>query len=80
MRENHAAWSEGGDKMNVALTCVCCNQEFTFKVPVERYISWRFGENVQTAFPEMPKEERELFISGTCNSCFQELFGPARPQ
>jgi hypothetical protein len=37
-------------------------------------MSWRAGALVQDAFPEVPKEYREMFISGTCPKCWDDMF------
>ncbi len=39
---------------------------------LERY---KAGELAQRAFPDLPKEQREFLISGTCPECWKDLFG-----
>lgn len=36
---------------------------------------WKSGVLVQKAFPYLKPAERELLISGFCDSCFESMFG-----
>jgi hypothetical protein len=54
--------------------CVCCGEEYTVKVHEEDYEKWKDGELVQVAFPYLTADERELFITGICGICFDDLF------
>ena len=74
MRDNHVAISSGADQLEVVLVCAMCHETYTYVVSFEQYMSWRAGDLVQRAFPDMPREDREMFVSETCNSCFHKLF------
>lgn len=74
MRDNHVAISAGENEIQFVLACAMCHETFTYLVPFEQYMCWRAGELVQRVFPDLPREHREMFISGTCNSCFHRLF------
>lgn len=54
-----------------------CAEIKTVAVPHKGYMAWMLGDaHIQTAMPDVPREERELLISGTCDACFKRLFGP----
>jgi hypothetical protein len=38
-------------------------------------IDWQAGKYIQDAMPYLSKGERELLISGTCDECFDKMFG-----
>ena len=55
--------------------CIWCNTPpEPIKVRVCDLMAWKSGQNIQRAFPEMPKERRELLISGTHSDCWDRLF------
>jgi hypothetical protein len=74
MRDDHAAACHGDGNTSIFTACKMCRGDFTIVVPTGNYLRWLGGVLVQTAFPMMPKEERELLISGTCDKCFKALF------
>lgn len=56
--------------------CVNCGRSYIVLCTEKEYQKWRNGTLIQNAMPEVPKEQRELLISGICNSCWHELFQP----
>lgn len=54
--------------------CLFCRNQTLLDLPDEGYRKWDEGEFVQDAFPDMPAEQRELLISGTCPACWNEQF------
>ena len=58
----------------VAVPCRLCDTVHDLTVNVEGFVSWQAGEFIQDALPELSCDERELLISGTCSTCFDELF------
>ena len=54
--------------------CEQCGHVFKIDVPEAALKAWRDGELIQNAFPTMPKDIRELLISGICGSCFDRIF------
>lgn len=64
------------EKVLIAVGCGDCGKQFAFEVSLNGYESWLAGELIQRAMPELKPEERELFISNTCSTCFDEMFGP----
>lgn len=55
-------------------TCCVCNKADVLTLNRQAVESWQAGEYVQTAFPDMSAEERELLISGTHPACWDTLF------
>jgi len=58
----------------VAVPCRLCDTVHDLTVNVEGFVNWQAGEFIQEALPELSCDERELLISGTCSTCFDELF------
>jgi len=56
-------------------TCFVCNKG-SEPIPVNKvdFQLWRSGTLIQIAFPEMPKETRELLISGVHPECWETLW------
>ena len=59
----------------IQIGCTCCGMDHLIGASLTGYQSWRAGAFVQEAFPEVPKEYREMFISGTCPECWERMFG-----
>lgn len=58
------------------IPCPNCGSYKTLLVNKNAYRAWRSGElTIQSAFPDMPKEDRERLITGLCPKCWKELFG-----
>ena len=55
--------------------CWKCLETYTIEVSAEGYAEWQGGELIQEALPELSAGERELLLSGTCDPCWDELFG-----
>lgn len=57
------------------IKCKYCNKNFTIDIDEDKYRSWKNGEGlIQDIMPELTSEDRELLISRTCDSCFDEIF------
>ena len=55
--------------------CHACHHTFELPVAYEQIVRWlTCGGYIQKAKPQLNAGERELLISGTCNSCFDKLF------
>ncbi len=58
--------------------CKRCNQSHSLTVNRKKLVDWLMSggkELVQNVFPEVSKDDRELFfISNICGDCFDELF------
>jgi hypothetical protein len=68
--------TNGGLEGTVEIEAFCemCTRKFKITAGRAGFIAWRKGELIQKALPELPKEDRELLVSGTCSSCFDKLF------
>jgi hypothetical protein len=56
--------------------CVECDKEYSLPVSTEQVLQWQRGELIQNAMPELPRVDRELFLSGICSDCWRKIFGP----
>lgn len=57
------------------LRCNWCPTQIECPVNLEAIDRWRRGEMIQDAMPDMSADLREMFISGTCPKCWQDMFG-----
>ena len=57
------------------LECVGCSQESAINADQRDVESWRDGELIQDAMPYLDADQREMFISGTCPTCWTKMFG-----
>lgn len=61
--------------IKLSLKCDKCKNIFEIEVDEKDYDSFINGEkHVQDAFPYLRPGERELLLSGMCNTCFDEIF------
>ena len=56
--------------------CTVCDQYEVWSLNRQAVESWRAGENIQNAFPDMSVGDREVLISGTHPACWDQLFPP----
>ena len=61
--------------MTVEKMCQECQKNVKLQVRKQDFIAYQNGAFVQNAFPYLSDGDRELFVSGICSSCFDELFG-----
>lgn len=54
--------------------CDGCGDWVTFTATVEQFARWKQGGHVQLIFPDWSPEDRERLISGTCPSCWEEMW------
>lgn len=68
---------ENSDGTCVVLTmaCIGCHQSTRVTVDSKSVQTWINGTNIERAFPDMNKDDRELLISGTHPKCWDEIFG-----
>lgn len=60
--------------IEIQVKCHSCNKTISLTVEEKGYLAWRKGEIlIQKALPELSPAERELLISHTCGSCFDEM-------
>jgi hypothetical protein len=58
------------------LRCQWCPTQIEAPVVLEQIEAWRKGQMIQDAMPHLSKDIREMFISGTCPKCWDEMFPP----
>lgn len=61
-------------RVEFVVHCGFCRTPYTFVVLPDQLEAWQDGAFVQDAFPSMPREWREMLISETCPSCFNDMF------
>jgi hypothetical protein len=64
--------------MILSIDCCVCNENFKIEVKDRDYENYKNGLLVQTAFPYLSVDDRELIISKTCSDCFDDLFCEGR--
>ena len=57
------------------ITCWKCKQVHHIVCSSDGYDKWQEGMLIQDALPELSSGEREMLISGTCDPCFDKMFG-----
>lgn len=62
------------DRVVITVDCNCCGTDHEIPATLKQWYDFAIlGELVQDAFPSMPKEHRELLVSGTCSNCFDRI-------
>lgn len=57
-------------------TCIHCESIHLFKISISDYNDIFYKARfMQDIFPELSLHQRELMISGTCQPCWDEIFG-----
>lgn len=56
------------------ITCKLCNKPYALKVNKEDFVDYNNGKLIQDCFPYLTAGERELIISGICDTCFDKLY------
>lgn len=63
-------------KLSIELTCVVCHKVTVVEVFEKDYINYTKGRMfVQDCFPYLDADHREMFISGICPTCWDNMFG-----
>ena len=63
----------------IVVRCSRCRKGVPIQVYSEKFERWNAGEIgglMQQVFPELTAAEREMFISGLCNDCWNEVTKP----
>lgn len=59
----------------INITCQCCNNDFHVLLDKEDILEWISGHGyIQDVLYYLTENERELLISGICETCFDDLF------
>ena len=62
-------------KTILAVDCIKCKERQHLYVGTEDLTNWERGELVQNAMPYLTAGEREILISGVCETCFDKMYG-----
>lgn len=64
-------------KEKLTVSCRMCSKTETLEVCSDNLRAWQQREMLaQDAFPNLPAAKIELMISGTCGTCWKEMFEP----
>lgn len=55
--------------------CRSCDYKVEIKATDNQIKQLESGSKIQNVFPEVSPADREIFISGTCGTCFDKMFG-----
>ena len=61
-------------EITIIISCPFCGHANEVEVNEEDYLDWGDGVMVQTAFPYLSADEREMLISGICPKCWGKMF------
>ena len=68
-------WDSIVDTINVTTNpCIMCGETSKVEMLVHHYLEWQKGGLLDRVCPEMPKETREMLISGTHPDCWDKMF------
>jgi hypothetical protein len=59
---------------DITVKCFCCGQLKVVQAKTVDFHAWQHGKFAQDAFPYLNAGKRELLISRTCETCFDEMF------
>lgn len=66
-----------GKNGHIGIHCVDCGQVVEVPITEEELLKWDpRTTHVQEQFPQVAPELREMFVSGICPKCWNELFPP----
>ena len=60
----------------LTVVCIHCNKVYKIEVDKIGLVQYLNGELIQRALPTLSNSDRELIISQTCQSCWEEMFPP----
>lgn len=64
--------------IEVTKKCEICGKTFKFELTKDQYYQLQLPRKerplIQNILPNMPADDRELFISRICGKCFDNLF------
>lgn len=62
-----------GTQSKVIGICPWCNKKWEVVALSKDLLKWQLGQLVQNVFTYLNEDERELFISGVCSDCWENL-------
>ena len=57
------------------IDCRICHTKYTVSANEVDVCNWQDGVLIQEAMPYLSADDRELFISGTCDDCWTDMYG-----
>lgn len=63
----------GDDRVELTASCFCGSSE-TITLTDSQFNRWEQGEHIQNVAPELSEDQRERLISGTCATCWDEMW------
>lgn len=58
------------------ILCKMCGETNEVHFDKKDFDRWKKGTPIQEALHYLPADQRELFLSGICGTCFDKLFPP----
>ena len=68
------------EDIELELQCKYCDYEEILYVPKSDYDAWHNGALIQEVFDYLSAGQRELMISGTCDTCWNKFFPNAKDE
>ncbi len=68
------------EDIELELQCKYCDYEELLNVPESDYNAWHNGAFIQEVFHYLSAGQRELMISGTCDTCWNKFFPNANDE
>lgn len=62
--------------LTITKQCPVCKEQHRVIVARKAYDAWQSGALIQVAFPDLPKDQREILITGIDDHCWREMFAP----
>ena len=59
---------------NLNVQCRVCENWESMEVESADYKNWQEGRLIQDALPYLTTDQRELLISATCGTCWDDMF------
>lgn len=63
------------ETVTLFIDCPECKKTFPVTVPRIGYIAWKAGVLIQDAMPDVPRETREMLITGIDPECWIKVAG-----
>jgi len=57
------------------IRCVNCGSVVSVRAYPSDVVDWQGGKYIQDAMKYLSPADREMFISATCDDCWQNIFG-----
>jgi len=63
------------EKTSIEIICRECGNQTSLTLSTSAINRWIDGEYVQNVFSDLDAATRELLVSGTCGTCWDEMWG-----